>query len=139
MSNQVLSIEQCKELVSMGIDMSNASAMWIADLDLEYNPVSWKVFFRNDDKTIEYWQEKFPLTYKGGNTYYTFTLQDILEILPSEWTFVKDYCEESDRDPQTYFLFIETGALQDKHGVRCDTMLECAFNMLKWCKENKYI
>lgn len=122
MNNQVLSIKQMQELEELGIDTSKASMCWYGTDEVEF------VCFGTDmDKDC------------GDEICPTFTLQDILEILPSEWTFVKDYCEESDRDPQTYFLFIETGILHDKHGERGYTMLECAFNMLKWCKQNNYI
>lgn len=63
MNNQVLSIEQCKELIELGIDMSNASMCYFIGAIEELFPIYG------------------PVEYSEHEYIPTFTLQDILILL----------------------------------------------------------
>lgn len=123
MKNQVLSIEQMKTLIDMGIDTSKATCYWVNHIDPN---MGWSLFTRKPDN--------------GGFTYIpTFTLQDCMEMLPNtiEWK------------GKTYWFSVFINAMGNKMlGYRDSELwaLECysfsingAFNMLKWCKENNFI
>ena len=133
MENQVLTIEQMQELIDMGIDVSKAS-MYIS----EYGEIVSNV------KICE----------RDINWSPTFTLQDLLDMLPQGF-----YLEQNTTSlDKKVFLQInktagggysiayeqswdEDGKLKIKmHGQQLnDSLLEAAFNMLKWCKQNNYI
>lgn len=134
MENQVLSIEQMQELKELGIDISNASMCWLGHSDCNsvypYNS-TFKDIFEKHKETIP--AVLIP----------TFTLQDILEMLPksilSSTKQVKTVeFKLSIRDNKIYYM-------QDSFNqqwLKCtygNTTLQALFNMLKWCKQNKYI
>lgn len=84
MRDQVLDIFQCKELLALGLDMSDASCIWSAITDSEGNVKSWLPIFRGEKEdwvSIELMRKEFPVTYKKGNLYYTYTLSDMLKKL----------------------------------------------------------
>lgn len=119
MKNQVLSRAQMRELKELGIDTNHGSMYWH-----NYNT--------DDDPQYELCSSADI----GDIT--TFTLQDILEMLPKIIVFKDDHeanlilCDTSlvyyETSTQTFCL--ERGG---------KNMLEAAFNMLKWCKQNNYI
>lgn len=115
MENQVLTIEQMNVLTNLGIDVSKASCEW------SHRPYyGWK--FHQKGAGTDSDEEYIP----------TFTLQDILKMLPRGWeigTYV------ANRNTLTVFL----NELGYCHQEVSDSLLEAAFNMLKWCKENGYI
>lgn len=76
MDKQVLSIEQMQELIDMGVDTSNASCIWwnFADLGFALMPL--------DDGRNPITIEKMKENHGAENIVPTFTLQDILEMLP---------------------------------------------------------
>lgn len=153
MEDQVLTIEQMHELTKLGIDTSKASMFWhhyvVSDsYELEVNRG-----YNLPDKDIP-----------------TFTLQDILEMLPkdieTEYKREVPYSElvkqgrTPKRDaPPTYeyfteeysldtnlvneFYYIQQGYFSDEVDVKVttkgNTLLEAAFNMLKWVKQNNYV
>lgn len=117
MKEQVLSIEQMQVLIDLGIDVSKANAYYALCAGGDY-----KLYFR--DKYID-----------CDNCTPTFTLQDILEMLPSYQIW--------DSKKYGYKCGINSlqcidadGHLYTEYGT---TPLEAAFNMLKWCKQNNYI
>lgn len=135
MKNQVLSIEQMQELIKLGIDVSTASMCRITNkntgkYDLRVNRIEWK-----DIYTANYY-----------SVIPTFTLQDILEMLPRTLEFQDVY-------GNTHFEYIEfwgdcwnqMAVIDPSHpsSPRVTTSnispLRAAFDMLKWCKQNKYI
>lgn len=127
---QVLSIEQMKELESIGVDTSDASCMWTSIVDRDYNPVNWLPCYRGEDNVpLEVLKEKFPLTYKEGNIYYCYTLSDILKKLKRYTLYKRD---------EYWIEFIDDDNLI-ANTLKGESELECAYKMLKWCKENKYI
>ena len=142
MESQVLSVEQCKELLALGIDMSNASALWTAVVDDDYEPKYWMPILRADCTPIEILKEKFPLTYKEGNVYYTFTLQDILDMLPkyidgTNQLRILCYTGAYNVINFGYWTGSRMGWLHFSQDM--NSTINSAFNLLKWCKINNYI
>lgn len=113
MEKQVLSIDQCKELVALGLDMSDASMCYIEDSILPYDESTHKI-----EDMMGY--ESIP----------TFTLQDILEILPKPC-----YINCIDEDFYQCEVTTNNGSL----GTNGKTAIRAAFNMLKCCKQNNSI
>lgn len=129
MKNQVLSIEQMQELKDLGIDISNASMCWIGCADgndvYPYNS-TFKDIFENHKETI-------PSVLTP-----TFTLQDILEMLPNiKGYYYPDLRQVSKFEWQVIYK-PKFGELPwiSKYGI---TSIEAAFNMLKYCKQYNYI
>lgn len=121
MKNQVLSIEQMQKLEELGVDISKASMCWIGCADANdvypYNS-TFKDIFENQKETL-------PSVLTP-----TFTLQDILEILPKNSLYSNKHIFV------LYLLNDDFSILQEKSGK---TPIEAAFNMLKWSKQNNYI
>lgn len=131
MEKQVLSREQMQVLIDMGIDVSNASMCFIIYEDGDY------------EVGTEDLAATLSLDYTIEKTTPTFTLQDILEMLPDSILGSTKQIKTvefklSTRGSKVYYI-------QDNFNqqwLKCtngNTLLEAAFNMLKWCKENKYI
>lgn len=139
MKEQVLSIEQMQELIKLGINTSKASMCW--------NTYDSFLIENNSDL-------KDAFNYSDDDWVPTFSIQDILEILPQSFYVEKNTTSLSKKA----FLQInktlgrgysiayeqswdEDGKLKIKmHGQQLNkSLLEAAFNMLKWCKENNYI
>lgn len=148
MNNQVLLIEQMQELIDMGIDTSSASCIWYNFADLGF-----ALMFLNDGReslTIEKMKEN----HGAENVIPAFTLQDILDILPQGFYLEKD---TTSLDKKVFLQINKTagggysiayeqswdeeGKLKIKmYGQQLkDSLLEAAFNMLKWVKQNNYI
>ena len=128
MENQVLSIEQMQELEKLGIDTSNASMFW-------YRCYRFKQLIPCSDRdTIKDWTNQH-----GENCIIpTFTLQDILEILPSYKITYDKFTNDSDK------YEIKVNILEGQHYIThiaqsSESLLKAAFTMLKWCKQNNYI
>lgn len=124
--------------------MSDASAMWTAIVDNDYNPVDWLPVFRNDTTPIEVLREKFPMTYKEGNVYYTYTFQDIVEKLPIyiEYKHVRYYLDISRGAKNvSYYAWVNDDSVDDDYleVFNYDNLIDGVFELLKWCIENKYI
>lgn len=106
-----------QELIDMGIDVSKASIYWgfhITDPKQEYP----KLVLR--DKNFMFIEKVIP----------TFILQDILEILPKPC-----YLNCMDNDFYQCEIPTKIGSIS----TNGSSPLNAAFNMLKWCKQNKYI
>ena len=126
MKSQVLSIKQMQELVNLGIDTFKASMCWIGYADgndvYPYNS-TFKDIFESHKETI-------PSVLTP-----TFTLQDILEMLPdiivNHEVYIpviqKNFCKYVHNDNPILHLEV------------ANNTIEAAFNMLKWCKQNNYI
>lgn len=129
MNNQVLSIEQMQELIELGIDTSNASMCWV-----------WHQQGEGGYHHLEINRELYPCI----KDIPTFTLQDILELIPpciegepidefeTEYTLDIDFMAKN----ISYYDYI-----WDRELISFDynNLLDGAFQMLKWCKENTYI
>lgn len=143
MKNQVLTIEQMQELIAMGVDVSNASMCYGKWNDVKKyslfaeSKASRESFIQDlikhncvdEEDAQEYAHETIP----------TFTLQDILEMLPNtiEWK------------GKTYWFSIFINGFGNKMiGYRDSELwpialrpfnINGAFYMLKCCKENNFI
>lgn len=112
MNKQVLSAEQMQELIELGIDVSKASMYWVESFYFDEK--------NNNKRIIMQSVSLIPTT----DAIPTFTLQDILEMLPDYYWIEKfsNIYKIKDVDGDTYF--------------ESKSLLEAAFNMLKWCKQN---
>lgn len=137
MNEQVLTIEQMQELIALGVDTSKASMCWFPMMELDENmkPVVKSHFIGvNTIDFDSYWN-----TIEGQNTIKTFTLQDVLSLLP--------YSISTTRDSYLSILPLRDGGWYIRYSrMECDekstdgkTLLQAAFTMLKWCKQNNYI
>ena len=140
MEKRVLDIDQCKELLALGLDMSDASCMFTAVVDNSYNPKSWLITYINNPTPLHILREKYPLHFKEGNVYYTYTLQDILEKLPKFIDYSEDKCYHLDIDFSmneiSYYTYLYDDGLVS---FDYENLLDGAFELLKWCIENGYI
>lgn len=137
MSKQVLDIEQMKHLQELGLDTSGASMCWwrrIRDFRGEKVEGNWSLSFNKPFIVQNFEQnENIP----------TFTLQDILDLLP----------KELDSDERRYILDIWYGIYINKWCVGytygeyeyCDdcptgdNLIDTAYEMLCWCIKNEHI
>ena len=125
MNNQVLSIEQMRELKELGIDTSKVSMCWFIGVTPDLLPIY---------SPTEYVENKYIPT---------FTLQDILEILPKSILGSTKQIKTVEfkltiRENKIFYMQNSF----DQQWLKCiygNTLLEAAFNMLKWCKQNNYI
>lgn len=124
MENQVLSIEQMKHLVKLGSDTSKASMCWIKNsFDGEYNYIltvhnEWCYEMSHSD----------PIP--------TFTLQNILELLPN--IIANCYLCIYEAEYMSYERIDSDGdvcLLIEKKG---ETILDSAYQMLVWVVENNH-
>ena len=137
MNEQVLTIEQMQELIALGIDTSKASMCWFPMMEIdEHMKLVVKSHFIgvNGIDFDSYWN-----TIEGKNTIRTFTLQDILSLLP--------YSISTTHPSYLSILPLRDGGWYIRYSrMECDekstdgkTLLQTAFHMLKWCKQNNYI
>lgn len=136
MEEQVLSVEQMQELIDIGIDVSKASMCWIVCSD-GYTVYPYNKTFR---KCFEEHLDTIPMVLIP-----TFTLQDILEILPENITTDCGVFKQVKFSLQIHYGLLEYST--PKLGLHTEivskketsSLLQAAFNMLKWCTQNKYI
>lgn len=137
MTDQVLSVEQMKELIDMGIHTSGASCYWLVDHGFGTKwvlPKSENVIMKTPEDT----PDEFRID--------AFTLQDILERLPII-TKTKSDCDGEEYrvsyGPDMHISGRWSASVTYDFGdysITFDgTPLEAAFKMLKWCKENNHI
>ena len=112
--NDVLTLEQCKELSEMGFDMSDATTYWIK----EFFNNNWYVEVQ--DGTITKAEYCVP----------TYTLKTMLSKLET-FTFTTSV---NGGYNLTWVDRIEKP--RRRHSTWGKTMLECVFKMIKWCKLN---
>lgn len=116
-----------QELIDLGIDISKASCTWckVRAITPDRKGYSWMILSETLNKFDE---EHVP----------TFTLQDILEILPSYSVTYDKYT--NDLDKYELCVDIPEGQHYIAHIARSsESLLKAAFKMLKWCKQNNYI
>lgn len=133
MEKQVLSIEQMEELEKLGIDISGASMFWYINGKFK------QLIPCSNQDTISDWTNQH-----GENCIIpAFTLQDILEMLPKNIihsnkqlkTCNYKLCTFDNKVMYTFNSF-------DQCWLKCTcgkNLLEAAFDMLKWVKQNNYI
>lgn len=129
MKNQVLSIEQMRELIDMGIDISSASCIWWNFADLGF------VLMLLNDGRESITIEKMKENHGAENIVPTFTLNDILELLPK----IPDYNLEVHPGYNSLSYITSYGAFHCLCSFEEKTLLQAAFRMLKWCCVNNYL
>lgn len=133
MEKQVLSIEQMRELIEMGVDTTNASMIWRPNMALDENKTpfvnGYYLDFNRIKKDSPYWNTRV-----GKETIPTFTLQDMLELLPEE---VDNHGLESDLKECVQYSFRGGKLIHHLKAVHDRTLLEATFKMLKWITEKK--
>lgn len=136
MSKQVLDIQQMKHLQELGLDTSNASMYWVRLVRLP------NVKKKKKEVLIDWFLDlKKGYMHVGYDEYEslpTFTLQDILDLLPSEiqkdgrWATLDIL-----KHPQNYIMCFWNG----EPLFRCENkeLIDAAYEMLCWCIENGYV
>ena len=140
MSKQVLDISQMQHLEELGVDTSKANFYWHRTKSLNnYN--DW------DEWKLHYGVLRLARGFTTINCQYvrTFTLQDILDLLPN---LIQSQDEENN-----YWLEFGT-AMEDEewwyirymsvYGVKLNYeehvhLIDAAYEMLCWCAENGYV
>lgn len=129
MSEQVLSIEQMQHLQELGLNTNCASACWV-----KVTKVGGK-----DVKTC--WGLSFcfvpnKLDNMEAETVPTFTLQDILELLPRQ--IIEEYASplmiKCTPDLQVRFWYKDIYVTAEH-----EDFIDAAYEMLCWCIENKFL
>lgn len=122
MKDQVLSIEQMKHLYELGVDTSNASMCWVNDPE--------------GNRMIEV-HDEFCYEMSCLDPVPTFTLQDMLEIMPAELKgfdlvlFINNHIQyekwDGKNEAKILVQFSE------------NTLLDTAYCMLCWLAENNLL
>lgn len=134
MEKQVLSIERMRHLKELGVDTSRASMCYRRIGKYATGEVAnlpWRLYLNNGN-------------YKEYNVEYevvpAFTLQDILEMLPSKTvaSYLHIGRKSFSGNIQFYVEYSNFGGYAVSH-FRNDSLLDAAYDMLCWCLENGYI
>ena len=128
MEEQVCTIEQMEKLKELGINISKASMHFL------YMPTAESIM------RGVYEVDKEPSVFvsrKGMNHEHpTFTVQDILELLP--YTF-DDYYLKIYRSINMYYFIYESINKEDEVIQKGDTPILAAYNMLVYIAENEWL
>ena len=140
MNNQVLSIEQMQELIELGIDTSKASMLWYPKMAIDTR--TGKGYVESHYLTINHIDnEHFWNTREGKETIPTFTLQDIIEMLPNwidpYYKYQKSLFYDVYINRWICSYVVSNGSCFEQ--FEGDSILEVAFNMLKWCNKNDFM
>lgn len=137
MENQVLSIDQMKHLQELGLDTSKSSMCWrrIGKYATgESANLPWRLYLNNGN------YKEYDVEYE---TIPTFTLQDILDLLPYK---IKSYFllilkdKYAFREGNCYSIFYRNVRERKSLIKICrDSLLDTAYEMLCWCFENGHI
>lgn len=132
MNKQIaLSIEQMNNLVSLGVDTSQASMCWVemptANAILnDTEETEWSLFVNED---------MYPSNVPA------FTLEDILEILPR--SIKEDYYLSIIKEKNAWNIYYRTPSpfafLKAVQNREDKSLLQAAYEMLLWIIENKLL
>ena len=141
MKNQVLSIEQMQKLKELGVDTSNASMHFL------YMPTAKSIMsgvYEVDDEP-----EIFVSQHGVNHEHPTFTLQDIIELLPAkiqrnteyDLTIYKDFLLYSCQGKNQFaacrpLIFFNAVELFTDSEIG---LIGAAYEMLVWVAENGYL
>lgn len=145
MGNQVLSIEQMQHLQELGVEKSNSDVFWVKYVGDEH------VKLKNICKCGEFLVKtkgKTSITQKveGCEVIPTFTLQDILEMLPScikedfgdcYYLMIEQLSNDEEKDWNIRYCLYDYSL--SKIQFASLNLLDAAYEMLCWCIENGYI
>ncbi len=136
MSKQCLNVEQMQHLKELGVDTSNANFYWHRTKSLN-NYEEW------DEWKLYYGVLKLARGFTTINCEYvrTFTLQDILDLLPEEI-----YTEENELATlkiyfpnDGYWEFSYMGLHKCMEFFLEENLIDAAYEMLCWVIENGYL
>ena len=131
MKNQVLSIEQMRKLKELGVDTSKASMHFL------YMPTAESIMsgvYEVDDEP-----EVFVSQNGMNHEHPTFTLQDIIELLPKSIK-VKSYIYNLSIDYYANeFIIYYTYDYDPFIQFNNNSILQAVCNMLIWVIENNYL
>lgn len=132
MNNNVLSIEQMKHLLDLGLKIDDASCSYSKHIPTNRSEVIWG--YEEDTNDVMF--ETIP----------AFTLQDILEILPSriveDWGIVyilkiEQLSEDDIKEWNIGYCTVDYSEYIVNY--TSTNIIETAYDILCWCIENKYI
>lgn len=139
MEKQVLSIEQMKHLQELGLDTSDAS------MHYQFLPTADAIINGTDE--VEKEPSLFVSQPNMEHKYPTYTLQDIIELLPE--SIMDDKNEMYKGTKYWYYLTITPSwvvSYDEGKGflepIKCcisESLLEASYNMLCWVIENGYL
>ena len=126
MKNQVLSIEQMKHLQELGVDTSKAKMAWYATYETKLNRYNE---LRVKDEVYDKHYPSVP----------TFTLQDMLEMMPY-LLFGKYFFNINKSSHNWWFIkYTDYLANNDYEFFHSNDLLEAAYQCLCWLAENGYL
>lgn len=137
MSKQCLYIEQAKHLQELGVEKSNSDVFWFKYVGDEY------VKLKNICKCGEFLvktKDKTSITQKveGCEVIPTFTLQDILDLLPA--TVDDDYRLYIDKGLALWTVgYVDAVSEEIYEDFRERDLIDAAYEMLCFCIENGYV
>ena len=117
---KVLSIEQMTRLKELGVDTSKASMHYV------YMPTAMSILSGTDELESE--PTLFISQPNMQHQYPTFTLQDVIELLPIENIDIRRNCHE--RWVMSY---------KDEITFKSEFMIDAAYKMLIWVIENGHL
>lgn len=131
MKNQVLSVEQMKHLQKLGVDTSKAKMSWYAIYETLPN---WYNELNIRDDVFD----------KNYPSVPTFTLQDILEMIPKTILFKEEVyhfemLKGNERYTIGYSRVNDDNDLESYIVITESNILTCAYETLCWLVRNKYI
>ena len=145
MKNQVLSIEQMRKLKELGVDTSKASMHFL------YMPTAKSIMsgvYEVDDEP-----EVFVSQNGMNHEHPTFTLQDIIELLPKSISHKYEVLSKTYEDTYVLVWDMEGGVVKYCDDIGCEReytnhaiihvneigVLESFYNMLIFVAENGYL
>lgn len=133
MSKQCLNVEQMQHLKELGVDTSNANFYWHRTKSLN-NYEEW------DEWKLYYGVLKLARGFTTINCEYvrTFTLQDILDLLPA--TVDDDYRLYIDKGLVFWTIgYVDAVSEEIYEDFRERDLIDAAYEMLCWVIENGYL
>lgn len=148
MFRQCLSIEKMQHLQELGLDTSEASMHYWVVRDGEYSQEKGGYVFNNIPSyiTLQLYPYKFigDVAIRQVEDIPTFTLQDILDLLP------KDISREGCTWSASLYIDFENKRIAygntDRDGFEiyhevpiCENIIDAAYELLVWCIEQDFI
>lgn len=134
MGKQYLSIEQMQHLKKLGVDTSNANFYWHRTKNLN-NYKEW------DEWELHYGVLRLARGFKTINCEYvrTFTLQDILDLLPEDIKGYQLHTEKTKLNGVVAYHVMYMYFGQSLVSFLHDMLIDAAYEMLCWVIENGYL
>ena len=133
MEDKVLSITQMKKLIDLGVNTSKASIYWIKQVNgtRVNDPIDGKPFL-----SLNKGPELMHAGFMRFETTPTFTLQDMIELMPESVKINQTICNLGfSKDCVEYVSEYE----EEIFFIMSDNILENTYKTLVWLLENKHI